>query len=185
RTGHGAPARGGGEATGSATQRLIVVAVLINAVTLGLETVPSVLERHGSMLHMIDRIARYMLVTELRAKVYVHRAAFVRDPWHLFESVIVAISPVPHYGGQSVLPAPVPVLVVMAVPTVEAGIVQTVGVGGPRSVAGAGRSRSPGRRAGPGRLCAGAARTPPVTLRPGRCGRRGRVSPVRRGRGGG
>lgn len=84
---------------------MITAVILVNALTLGLETVPSVMARHGGLLHLVDRVALYIFVVELLAKVYVHRTGFARDPWNLFDAVIVGISLVPHSGGLSVLRA--------------------------------------------------------------------------------
>lgn len=87
------------------TQRLIVAVIVVNAVTLGLETVPPVLERHGPLLHAVDRIALGVFVVELVAKIYAYRAGFVRDRWNLFDTVIVGVSLIPHSGGLTVLRA--------------------------------------------------------------------------------
>ncbi|WP_407921490.1 ion transporter [Actinomadura soli] len=79
--------------------------ILINAVTLGLETVPSVLDRYGAVLHAVDRVALAVFVAELAAKIYVQRGRFVREPWNLFDFAVVGISLVPQSGGLSVLRA--------------------------------------------------------------------------------
>jgi voltage-gated sodium channel len=84
-------------------QNFIVVIILVNAGTLGLETVPAVVERYGHALTVVDHAALYIFVAELLAKIYVERSAFVRDPWNLFDAVIVAIALVPMAGGLSVL----------------------------------------------------------------------------------
>ncbi|MFC5745770.1 ion transporter [Actinomadura rugatobispora] len=87
------------------TQRLIIAVILINGVTLGLETVPPVMDRYAPVLHAVDRVALGVFVVELLAKVYVQRVGFARDPWNLFDAVVVGISLVPHSGGLSVLRA--------------------------------------------------------------------------------
>ncbi|TNY37274.1 ion transporter [Thermomonospora catenispora] len=87
------------------TQRLIVAVIVVNAAALGLETVPQVLQRHGPLLHAIDRVALGVFVTELAAKVYAYRAGFVRDRWNLFDAAIVGVSLIPHSGGLTVLRA--------------------------------------------------------------------------------
>ncbi|MEV0143550.1 MULTISPECIES: ion transporter [unclassified Nonomuraea] len=84
-------------------QQLIVVVILINAATLGLETVPAVAARHGATLTAIDHAALYVFVAELIAKVYAERSRFLRDPWNVFDALIVAIALVPATGGLSVL----------------------------------------------------------------------------------
>ncbi|MEV4223221.1 ion transporter [Nonomuraea sp. NPDC049725] len=84
-------------------QRFIVAVILINAATLGLETVPSVVAGYGDLLTAVDHVALYIFVAELAAKVYVERADFPRDPWNIFDTVIVAIALAPATGGLSVL----------------------------------------------------------------------------------
>lgn len=84
-------------------QRFIVAVILVNAATLGLETVPSLAASHGHLLAAVDHAALYVFVAELLAKVYVERRAFLRDPWNLFDTLIVGIALAPATGGLSVL----------------------------------------------------------------------------------
>ncbi|MBC6462102.1 ion transporter [Actinomadura sp. HBU206391] len=79
--------------------------IVVNAAALGLETSPAVVERYGGLLHGVDRVALYVFVVELLAKAYVYRLRFVRDPWNIFDAVIVGISLAPHSGTLSVLRA--------------------------------------------------------------------------------
>ncbi|TMR09372.1 ion transporter [Nonomuraea turkmeniaca] len=84
-------------------QRFIVSVILINAATLGLETFPAVVERHGVLLTVVDHVALYIFAAELVAKLYVERWGFFRDPWNIFDFTIVAIAFAPATGGLSVL----------------------------------------------------------------------------------
>ncbi|MFG1944218.1 ion transporter [Nonomuraea sp. NPDC048826] len=85
-------------------QRFIVGVILVNAAALGLETVPSVATRYGDLLTLLDHLALAIFVVELTAKVYVERSRFPRDPWNVFDTVIVAIALAPATaGGLSVL----------------------------------------------------------------------------------
>ncbi|MGW4802238.1 ion transporter, partial [Nonomuraea sp. NPDC004297] len=86
-------------------QRFIIGVILINAVTLGLETFPAVLAEYGPLLTVVDHVALYIFTAELIAKLYVERAAFVRDPWNIFDTIIVAIAFAATNGGLSVLRA--------------------------------------------------------------------------------
>ncbi|MFC5829682.1 ion transporter [Nonomuraea insulae] len=86
-------------------QRFVIGVILVNAGTLGLETFPAVVERYGTVLTVIDHIALYIFAAELIAKLYVDRAAFWRDPWNLFDTVIVAVAFASTTGGLSVLRA--------------------------------------------------------------------------------
>jgi voltage-gated sodium channel len=85
------------------TERVIVALILLNAVTLGLETFPDVMERYGSLLHAIDRVLLAIFVTELLVRIGVKRLAFFRDPWSLFDFLVIGIALLPATGSLSVL----------------------------------------------------------------------------------
>ncbi|MCC5581893.1 ion transporter [Microtetraspora sp. AC03309] len=86
-------------------QQAIIGVILINAATLGVETSPSAVARYGGMLHVVDHVALYVFVAELFAKAYVYRLRFLRDPWNVFDAVIIGISFLPTASGLSVLRA--------------------------------------------------------------------------------
>jgi voltage-gated sodium channel len=85
------------------TERVILGLIIFNAITLGLETSPGMLERYGPLLYALDRAVLAVFVVELAARISVHRAAFFRDPWSLFDFVVVGIALVPATGSLSVL----------------------------------------------------------------------------------
>ncbi|MEV5323779.1 ion transporter [Nonomuraea sp. NPDC052634] len=84
-------------------QRFIIGVILINAATLGLETFPAVVERYGTLLTVVDHMALYIFAAELLGKLYVERTAFARDPWNIFDTIIVGIAFASTNGGLSVL----------------------------------------------------------------------------------
>ncbi|MDW8322544.1 MAG: ion transporter [Burkholderiales bacterium] len=86
-------------------QHAILALILINAVTLGLETVPSVMAAAGGLIHTLDTVILSVFVLELAVRIYVHRLAFFRDPWSLFDFVVVAIALLPATGQFAVLRA--------------------------------------------------------------------------------
>ena len=83
----------------------ISVVIAINAVTLGLETSPVWMERAGSLLLTIDRLALSIFTVEIVLKLLVYRGRFFRDPWNVFDFIIVAIALFPASGAFSVLRA--------------------------------------------------------------------------------
>jgi voltage-gated sodium channel len=87
------------------TERVVLGLIIFNAVTLGLETVPSVLEQHGELLHAIDRAVLAVFVVELLARMVAYGRGFFRDPWSLFDLFVVGIALVPATGSLSVLRA--------------------------------------------------------------------------------
>ncbi|MFD8529552.1 ion transporter [Streptosporangium canum] len=85
--------------------QVIIAIIVINAATLGLETSVTAVERYGTALAVVDHLALYIFVLELVAKMYVYRRGFFRDPWNLFDIMIVTVSLLPTAGGLSVLRA--------------------------------------------------------------------------------
>lgn len=82
-------------------QALILVFIVAATVLLGVETVPEIAARHGPLLHLIDKIiiAVFMLEIVLRIVAEGRRPwRFFRDPWHVFDFVIVASSFIPEGG---------------------------------------------------------------------------------------
>ncbi|MBV6656272.1 MAG: ion transporter [Devosiaceae bacterium] len=83
----------------------ITALIIINAVTLGLETSQTVMDRFGPVLMFIDRFVLWIFVAELVLRFYVYRTRFFHDPWRVFDFVIVGIALMPATGSLSVLRA--------------------------------------------------------------------------------
>ena len=83
----------------------ITALILVNAITLGLETDQSITARYGGLLHWIDRIILVLFSLELLLKFYVYRFRFFRSGWNLFDLAIVAIAWAPTSGALTVLRA--------------------------------------------------------------------------------
>lgn len=91
--------------TSPRTERIILALIVINAITLGLETSPWAMANFGAVLTVLDKAVLAVFVVEVVARIAVHRAAFFRDPWSLFDFAVVAIALVPAAGAFSVLRA--------------------------------------------------------------------------------
>ncbi|MCC8932278.1 ion transporter [Rhizobium sp. 'Codium 1'] len=89
----------------NAWERVIITVILINSVTLGLETSPAVMQVMGPLLLAVDRIILTIFVAEIAARLYTFRFAFFRDPWSIFDFAIVAIALIPASGPFQVLRA--------------------------------------------------------------------------------
>jgi len=87
------------------TEWFIAGLIFVNAVILGLETSPSVMAAIGPTLIALDKTILAVFVVEIAARILVHRLAFFRDPWSLFDFFVVAIALVPATGNLSVLRA--------------------------------------------------------------------------------
>jgi voltage-gated sodium channel len=86
-------------------QRVVIGLILLNAVTLGLETSDSVMAAYGRALHVLDAALLYLFTAELILRIYAFRARFFRDPWGLFDFIVVAIAWMPASGPLAVLRA--------------------------------------------------------------------------------
>lgn len=86
-------------------QHLLIALILINAVVLGLETSPSIMAAWGSWLVAADRAILAIFVVEIILRLLAHRLAYFRDPWNVFDFLVVAIALVPASGPLAVLRA--------------------------------------------------------------------------------
>ncbi|NKC34593.1 ion transporter [Falsiroseomonas selenitidurans] len=86
-------------------QRVVIGLILLNAVTLGLETSDSVMAAWGGLLHGLDRLLLGLFTAEIALRIYAFRDRFFRDPWGLFDLVVVAIAWIPASGPLAVLRA--------------------------------------------------------------------------------
>jgi voltage-gated sodium channel len=87
------------------TERVVMTLIIINAVILGLETSQTVMASYGPLLDLLDRIILAVFVIELAARIAVHRLAFFRDPWSVFDFIVIGIALVPATETFSVLRA--------------------------------------------------------------------------------
>jgi voltage-gated sodium channel len=83
----------------------VTVLIIINAVTLGLETWDAAMRAAGPALYALDRVILGVFVTELAIKMVAYGARFPRDPWNIFDFTVVAIGLAPATEGFSVLRA--------------------------------------------------------------------------------
>ncbi|HEY9100089.1 MAG TPA: ion transporter [Thiobacillus sp.] len=86
-------------------QHFIIALILINAVLLGLETWPAAMTVAGGLILALDRAILVVFVVEITLRLYVHRRAFWRDPWSVFDFIVVAIALLPATGQLAVLRA--------------------------------------------------------------------------------
>lgn len=87
----------------SAFQNFIIVLILLNGITLGMETSPSIMEQVGGFLKTFDTTALGIFTIEIILKIYLLGWRFFKDPWNVFDFTIVTIALVPASGPFSVL----------------------------------------------------------------------------------
>lgn len=89
----------------STVQRILLILILINAVILGMETMPTVMAAIGSYLLALDKAILAVFVLEIAIRLFVHRLAFFKDGWSVFDFIVVGIALVPASGPFAVLRA--------------------------------------------------------------------------------
>lgn len=86
-------------------QKAIMIIIAVNAVTLGLETSPAVMAAAGPLLIAADRVMLMIFIAEIGARLFAHGMRFFRDPWNVFDFVVVGLALAPATTGFSVLRA--------------------------------------------------------------------------------
>ena len=86
-------------------QNAILVVIVINAIVIGMETSPALMDSYGPLLIALDTIALVIFIVEILMKLFVYRLSFFKDGWNIFDFVIVAVALLPTSGSLSVLRA--------------------------------------------------------------------------------
>ncbi|WP_258239428.1 ion transporter [Arcobacter sp. LA11] len=84
-------------------QNFIIILIILNGITMGLETSKSVTQSYGSLINTFDKFVITIFTIEVLLRIYAHRLSFFKDPWSLFDFFVVTISLIPSSGGFSVL----------------------------------------------------------------------------------
>ena len=85
------------------TERIVTALIVLNAAILGLETSARAEQAVGPLLDALDRIILAVFVVEIAARIVVFRGHFFRDPWSIFDFIVVGIALVPATEAFSVL----------------------------------------------------------------------------------
>lgn len=86
-------------------QHAIMALIVANAVALGLETSATAMAWIGPELRFFDRLAIVVFCVEILLRLFAHGFRFFRDPWSLFDFIVVAIAVAPTGDSMSVLRA--------------------------------------------------------------------------------
>lgn len=86
-------------------QNFIIALILINAITLGLETSELVQRYAGGLLLWIEWIVLAVFVIEISLKLFAFGPRFFKSGWNVFDFIIVGISLAPQTGAFSILRA--------------------------------------------------------------------------------
>jgi voltage-gated sodium channel len=90
---------------GSKFGNFIMGVIILNAITLGLETSKTAVAYAGTLIQIVDQSCLAIFVIELVAKLLVFRMSFFRSGWNIFDFIIVGIALAPGTEGLSVLRA--------------------------------------------------------------------------------
>jgi voltage-gated sodium channel len=85
------------------TERVVMSLIIVNAIILGLETNRALTPGMRHALELMDYIILGIFVIEIAARIAVRGLAFFRDPWSLFDFVVIGIALVPATETFSVL----------------------------------------------------------------------------------
>lgn len=87
------------------TQRSITGLIMVNAVILAMETNPTVMAVAGEQLILADKCILAIFVAEMVLKLVAFGRGFFRDPWNLFDALVIGIALLPATESLSVLRA--------------------------------------------------------------------------------
>ncbi len=84
-------------------EKLIIFLLIVNAITLGLETSAVVMSAAGPVINVIDTIILTVFVVEVTARLIAKGPSFFRNGWNIFDVLIVTIALIPSTGPFQVL----------------------------------------------------------------------------------
>lgn len=87
------------------TERILAGLIILNALVLGLETSPTLMKNYGWLLEPLDHTLLGIFVVEVLIRLAVTGRSFFRDPWNVFDFIVITLSLMPQTGPLSVLRA--------------------------------------------------------------------------------
>lgn len=84
---------------------MVLLAIISNAILLGVETYPSIMRQYGTTLHYVDVGFILFFTAELLMKLFVYRMRFFRSGWNIFDLCVVLLTILPVLGNVSALRA--------------------------------------------------------------------------------
>jgi len=80
-------------------KNFIMGLIVLNGITMGMETSKSLSTEYGSLFTLFNTFVVTVFTIEIILRISVYKTAFFKDPWSIFDFVIVAISLVPSSAG--------------------------------------------------------------------------------------
>ena len=89
----------------SFVQNALVVLIVLNAAILGLETNHELMAEWGDVLHWLDHVILWIFIAEIIVLIAARGLGYFKDPWCVFDFIVVGIALIPASGSLSVLRA--------------------------------------------------------------------------------
>jgi len=83
--------------------KFIIYLIILNGITMGFETSKEFTANYGVYTTFFNQVVISIFTIEILLRIYVHRISFFKDPWSIFDFIIVAISLVPTSSGFEIL----------------------------------------------------------------------------------
>ncbi|HZX52617.1 MAG TPA: ion transporter [Pseudomonas sp.] len=85
--------------------RLVTTLIILNAAILGMQTSPGLMAQWGELLLGLDQLILVLFILELGLRFVARGLGLLRDPWAVFDCLVVGIALVPASGPFAVLRA--------------------------------------------------------------------------------
>jgi voltage-gated sodium channel len=85
--------------------RLVTTLIILNAAILGMQTSPALMAQWGGLLLGLDQLILVLFILELGLRFAARGLGLLRDPWAVFDCLVVGIALVPASGPFAVLRA--------------------------------------------------------------------------------
>jgi voltage-gated sodium channel len=86
-------------------EHFILGIIIVNAVTLGMEAVPVIVNKWHFILTPIDYIAVSIFIVEILLKLYCYQWRFFTSNWNIFDFIVIGFCIIPVFGNISVIRA--------------------------------------------------------------------------------
>ena len=83
--------------------KFIIYLIILNGITMGLETSKSFMLSFGDYALLFNQIVITIFTIEIALKIYVYRTSFFKDPWSIFDFLVVGVSLIPASAGFEIV----------------------------------------------------------------------------------
>ena len=83
--------------------KFIIYLIVLNGITMGLETSKSFMSSFGDYALIFNQIVITIFTIEILLRIYVHKISFFKDPWSIFDFLVVGISLIPASAGFEII----------------------------------------------------------------------------------